>query len=136
MGRGGAPSGQPPRKRGTLEPAVCQGGSGVLASTPAYLGVPAHRPQPAMAEQLRGQSRIPELLFDGGPKGVPELVWMPALKTEATRHLVAYIPSATRRKPVLDRADHPALEPDEEGGGGGQSLEPGTGRRQPEPWAR
>jgi len=43
---------------------------------------------------------------------------MPALKTEAAGHLIAYVPSATRRKPVLDPADHPALEPDEEGGGG------------------
>ncbi len=71
-----------------------------------------------MAEQLRGESRIPELLLNGRPERVPELVRMPALKAEAARHLIAYISSATRRKPVPDPADHPALEPDEEGGGG------------------
>jgi hypothetical protein len=71
-----------------------------------------------VAEQLRGESRIPELLLNSGPERVPELVRMPALKTEAAGHLIAYVPSATRRKPVLDPADHPALEANEEGGGG------------------
>jgi len=41
-----------------------------------------------VAEQLRGESRIPELLLDGGPERVPELVRMPALKAETAGHLI------------------------------------------------
>jgi hypothetical protein len=43
---------------------------------------------------------------------------MPALNTEAAGHLITNPPGATRREPVLDRADHPALEPYEQGRGG------------------
>jgi hypothetical protein len=52
-----------------------------------------------VAEQLRGASRIPELLVDGGPERVPELVRMSALKTEAPGHLITNPRSATRREP-------------------------------------
>jgi hypothetical protein len=96
------------RSPGALRPSSPQGVRRLLVAPPAHFGVPRDRPEPVVAEELRGEARVAQLLLDDRPGRTPEPMGMElgyAMATPSRAHTSSAprTVSRCRRRRLLSR---------------------------------